>query len=83
MSVTPDGIRHVVPCFVVYGVSPVIFFLFSLRISFFCCTFARKLRADEIIQAVAALQEAGHEVYDFRNPPTGDPGFQLRMSIKK
>ena len=24
---------------------------------------------------VTALQEARHEVYDFRNPPTGDPGF--------
>lgn len=24
---------------------------------------------------VTALREAGHEVYDFRNPPTGDSGF--------
>ena len=24
---------------------------------------------------VKALRDAGHEVYDFRNPPTGDPGF--------
>lgn len=24
---------------------------------------------------VTALRNAGHEVYDFRNPPTGDPGF--------
>ena len=26
-------------------------------------------------EVVQALREAGHEVYDFRNPPTGDPGF--------
>jgi hypothetical protein len=25
---------------------------------------------------VAALREAGHEVYDFRNPPSGDEGFK-------
>ena len=24
---------------------------------------------------VKALRIAGHDVYDFRNPPTGDPGF--------
>lgn len=24
---------------------------------------------------VARLREAGYEVYDFRNPPSGDPGF--------
>jgi hypothetical protein len=24
---------------------------------------------------VKALREAGHDVYDFRNPPSGDPGF--------
>ena len=24
---------------------------------------------------VAALRNAGHDVYDFRNPPSGDPGF--------
>ncbi len=24
---------------------------------------------------VQALRDAGHEVYNFRNPPTGDPGF--------
>ncbi len=24
---------------------------------------------------VAALRDAGHDVYDFRNPPSGDPGF--------
>jgi len=43
MSVTPDGIRHVVPCFVVYGVSPVIFFIFFLRISKKISNFARKI----------------------------------------
>ena len=26
-------------------------------------------------EVVTALRAAGHEVYDFRNPPTGDPGF--------
>jgi hypothetical protein len=26
--------------------------------------------------AVAALREAGHEVYDFRNPPNNIPGFR-------
>lgn len=25
---------------------------------------------------VKALREAGHEVYDFRYPPSGDPGFK-------
>ncbi len=25
---------------------------------------------------VRALREAGHEVYDFRNPPSGDEGFK-------
>ena len=25
---------------------------------------------------VAKLREAGHDVYDFRNPPSGDPGFK-------
>ena len=25
---------------------------------------------------VAALRNAGHDVYDFRNPPTGDEGFK-------
>ena len=24
---------------------------------------------------VQALRNAGHDVYDFRNPPSGDPGF--------
>ena len=27
-------------------------------------------------EVVAKLREAGHEVYDFRNPPSGDPGFK-------
>ena len=26
-------------------------------------------------EVVAALRDAGHDVYDFRNPPSGDPGF--------
>ena len=25
---------------------------------------------------VETLRKAGHEVYDFRNPPSGDPGFK-------
>ena len=25
---------------------------------------------------VKALREAGHDVYDFRNPPSGDEGFK-------
>ena len=25
---------------------------------------------------VAKLRDAGHDVYDFRNPPSGDPGFK-------
>lgn len=27
-------------------------------------------------EVVARLREAGHEVYDFRNPPSGAPGFK-------
>lgn len=27
-------------------------------------------------EVVRALRKAGHEVYDFRNPPSGDPGFK-------
>lgn len=27
-------------------------------------------------EVVAALRAAGHEVYDFRNPPNGAPGFK-------
>ena len=27
-------------------------------------------------EVVAKLREAGHEVYDFRNPPSGDAGFK-------
>ena len=27
-------------------------------------------------EVVEKLREAGHEVYDFRNPPSGDPGFK-------
>ena len=26
-------------------------------------------------EVVQTLRDAGHEVYDFRNPPSGDPGF--------
>ena len=26
-------------------------------------------------KVVQALRDSGHEVYDFRNPPSGDPGF--------
>ena len=27
-------------------------------------------------EVVAKLREAGHDVYDFRNPPSGNPGFK-------
>ena len=27
-------------------------------------------------EVVEKLREAGHDVYDFRNPPSGDPGFK-------
>ena len=27
-------------------------------------------------EVVERLREEGHEVYDFRNPPSGDPGFR-------
>ena len=27
-------------------------------------------------EVVKALRDAGHDVYDFRNPPSGDPGFK-------
>ena len=27
-------------------------------------------------EVVDALREAGHDVYDFRNPPSGDDGFK-------
>ena len=27
-------------------------------------------------EVVEKLREAGHEVYDFHNPPSGDPGFK-------
>ncbi|XWN29704.1 MAG: hypothetical protein ROR55_19695 [Devosia sp.] len=36
---------------------------------------ASSLRKKDQPAAVAALREAGHEVYDFRNPPSGVKGF--------
>ena len=27
-------------------------------------------------EVVTKLRDAGHDVYDFRNPPSGDPGFK-------
>ena len=35
-----------------------------------------KQLAECLLSVVAKLREAGHEVYDFRNPPSGDPGFK-------
>ena len=32
-------------------------------------------------EVVEKLREAGHDVYDFRNPPSGDPGFKWSSSI--
>ena len=49
------------------------------------CTFAtmkRKIyvasswRNEYYLEVVARLREAGHEVYDFRHPPSGDPCFK-------
>lgn len=37
---------------------------------------ASSWRNEHYPEVVAKLREAGHEVYDFRNPPSGDPGFK-------
>ena len=37
---------------------------------------ASSWRNEHYLEVVKALREAGHEVYDFRNPPSGDPGFK-------
>ena len=37
---------------------------------------ASSWRNDYYPEVVEKLREAGHEVYDFRNPPSGDPGFK-------
>ena len=37
---------------------------------------ASSWRNDYYPKVVAKLREAGHEVYDFRNPPSGDLGFK-------
>ena len=29
-------------------------------------------------EVMEELREAGHDVYDFRNPPSGDPGFKWK-----
>ena len=51
-----------------------------------CCIFASDMRHKIYVasswrneyypEVVARLREAGHEVYDFRNPPSCDPGFK-------
>lgn len=38
--------------------------------------FASSWRNENYPEVVAKLREAGHDVYDFRNPPSGDPGFK-------
>lgn len=30
-------------------------------------------------EVVEKLREAGHDVYDFRNPPSGDPGVKWNL----
>ena len=37
---------------------------------------ASSWRNEHYPEVVAKLREAGHDVYDFRNPPSGDPGFK-------
>jgi len=37
---------------------------------------ASSWRNEHYPAVVTALQTAGHEVYDFRHPPSGDPGFK-------
>ncbi len=37
---------------------------------------ASSWRSEYYTEVVTRLREAGHEVYDFRNPPSGDPGFK-------
>ena len=37
---------------------------------------ASSWRNEYYTEVVAQLREAGHDVYDFRNPPSGDPGFK-------
>ena len=37
---------------------------------------ASSWRNEHYTEVAARLREAGHEVYDFRNPPSGDPGFK-------
>lgn len=37
---------------------------------------ASSWRNEYFPEVVSRLREAGHEVYDFRHPPSGDPGFK-------
>ena len=37
---------------------------------------ASSWRNEHYPEVVQRLREAGHEVYDFRNPPSGDEGFK-------
>ena len=37
---------------------------------------ASSWRNEFYTEVVDALREAGHDVYDFRNPPSGDEGFK-------
>ena len=37
---------------------------------------ASSWRNEFYTEVVAKLREAGHDVYNFRNPPSGDPGFK-------
>lgn len=40
---------------------------------------ASSWRNEHYPEVVARLREAGHDVYDFRNPPSGDPGFKWHL----
>ena len=37
---------------------------------------ASSWRNEHYPEVVTQLREAGFDVYDFRNPPSGDPGFK-------
>ncbi len=43
---------------------------------------ASSWRNEYFYEVVAELRDAGHNVYDFRNPPSGDPGFKWSNVIE-
>ena len=44
---------------------------------------ASSWRNDFYPEVVEALREVGHDVYDFRNPPSGDGGFKWSNGLQK